>query len=131
MLHLHDVKLPSAISAECASMMSPLRLESVLRGNCSEHPTMWSPKVCYCDMERSVALLNIELFQRRLAVETDATKLRTLQCLLVEEEAKLGGLTQPPSKGLRLLSRTPNCDFNTPVSQPCFPPVHMTERNAQ
>ena len=40
-------------------------------------------------MDRTIARLNIEHFQKLLAKETDETKRRTLQSLLVEEKAKL------------------------------------------
>jgi len=40
-------------------------------------------------MDRFVARLNIEHFQKLLVVETDETKRRTLRTLLEQEEARL------------------------------------------
>lgn len=40
-------------------------------------------------MDRTVARLNIEHFRRLLAEETDESRRRALQHLLVQEEAKL------------------------------------------
>jgi hypothetical protein len=40
-------------------------------------------------MDRTVARLNIEHFEKLLAKETDETKRRTLLSLLAEEKAKL------------------------------------------
>ena len=40
-------------------------------------------------MDRTIARLNIEHFQKLRAKETDETKRRTLQSLLAEEKAKL------------------------------------------
>ena len=45
-----------------------------------------------CAMASTVARLNIERFRRKLAEETDERKLRMLQRLLTEEEAKLAEL---------------------------------------
>lgn len=42
-------------------------------------------------MDRTVARLNIEHFQRLLATETDAQRRALLRKLLAEEEAKLPG----------------------------------------
>lgn len=43
-------------------------------------------------MDETIARLNIEHFQRKLAEETDETKRRTLRQLLAEEEAKLADI---------------------------------------
>jgi hypothetical protein len=44
-------------------------------------------------MDRTIARLNIEHFQRLLATETDATRRQMIMRLLAEEEAKLTALT--------------------------------------
>ncbi|HET7191420.1 MAG TPA: hypothetical protein VFI98_05860 [Pseudolabrys sp.] len=46
-------------------------------------------------MDRSVARLNIEHYQRLLAQETDEARLQTLRRLLAEEEAKLSNSSNP------------------------------------
>ena len=43
-------------------------------------------------MDETIARLNIEHFQRKLAEETDEAKRRTLRQLLAEEEAKLADI---------------------------------------
>lgn len=47
-------------------------------------------------MDKTVARLNIEHFQKKLATETDDTKRQQILRLLAEEEAKLATLTNPP-----------------------------------
>lgn len=47
-------------------------------------------------MDRTVARLNIEHYQKKLATEQDETKQQTLMRLLVEEQAKLAALDNPP-----------------------------------
>ena len=49
-------------------------------------------------MDKTIARLNIEHFRKRLAVERDETTRQTLLRLLAEEEAKLAGSTQGPSR---------------------------------
>jgi hypothetical protein len=46
-------------------------------------------------VDRSVARLNIEHYQRLLAQETDEARLQTLRRLLAEEEAKLSNSSNP------------------------------------
>jgi hypothetical protein len=43
-------------------------------------------------MDKTVARLNIEHFQKKLATETDATRRQQILRLLAEEEAKLTAL---------------------------------------
>ena len=47
-------------------------------------------------VDKTVARLNIEHFQKKLATETDDTKRQQILRLLAEEEAKLATLTNPP-----------------------------------
>ena len=47
-------------------------------------------------MDKAVARLNIEHYQKLLATETDAAKRETLRHLLGEEEAKLAALMAAP-----------------------------------
>ena len=49
-------------------------------------------------MDRTVARLNIEHYQKKLATEQDETKQQTLMRLLVEEQAKLAALDNPPER---------------------------------
>ncbi len=47
-------------------------------------------------MDKAVARLNIEHYQKLLATETDEAKRNTLRRLLAEEEAKLAALLATP-----------------------------------
>ena len=49
-------------------------------------------------MDRTVARLNIEHYQRLLATETDEARRQTLLHLLAEEEAKLANPGPPEKK---------------------------------
>jgi hypothetical protein len=49
-------------------------------------------------MNRSIARLNIEHFEKLLAKETDETKRQTLLSLLTEEKAKLAALEETPKR---------------------------------
>ncbi|MFC0012678.1 hypothetical protein [Devosia nitrariae] len=51
------------------------------------------------DQDMAVARLNIEHFRKRMAEETDDTRLATLRQLLEEEEEKLAKLEQQQHKG--------------------------------
>ncbi len=53
-------------------------------------------------MDRTVARLNIEHFQKQLAIETDEATRRQIQRLLAEEQAKLAALHSPPKERKRL-----------------------------
>ena len=61
-------------------------------------------------MDRTVALLNIEHFRKRLAVETDEAKQRTLRQLLAEEVAKLVSITEQPNQKNALWAFYPTVD---------------------
>lgn len=47
-------------------------------------------------MDKAVARLNIEHYQKLLATETDEAKRQTLRRLLAEEEARLAALMDQP-----------------------------------
>jgi len=49
-------------------------------------------------VDRAIARLNIEHYQRLLANEVDETRRQTMQRLLAEEEAKLAGLEPPEQR---------------------------------
>ncbi len=49
-------------------------------------------------MDKGIARVNIEHFQRLLQDETDEAKRVTLQRLLTEEKAKLQGFMRPPGE---------------------------------
>lgn len=53
------------------------------------------------DQRVIIARLNIEHFRRKLLDEQDETVRERIKRLLVEEEAKLAGLTDPPGKERR------------------------------
>ena len=48
------------------------------------------------EVARWVARLNVEIFRKKLAEETDENRRQTLLCLLGEEEAKLETATGSP-----------------------------------
>ena len=50
-------------------------------------------------MDKTVARLNIEHFQKKLATEKDGTKRQQILCLLAEEEAKLTALESRKERG--------------------------------
>jgi hypothetical protein len=50
-------------------------------------------------MDKTVARLNIEHFQKKLATETDETKRRQILRLLAEEEAKFTALESRKERG--------------------------------
>lgn len=52
-------------------------------------------------MKRTIARLNIEHYRRLLTTELDETKRRTIERLLIEEEAKLIALQGDPLKSER------------------------------
>jgi hypothetical protein len=52
-------------------------------------------------MDETIARLNIEHFQRKLAEERDEAKRRTLRQLLAEEEAKLAEILRRQAKNSR------------------------------
>ncbi len=52
-------------------------------------------------MDETIARLNIEHFQRKLAEETDEAKCRTLRQLLAEEQAKLERILSEQKKSDR------------------------------
>jgi len=47
-------------------------------------------------MDKAIARLNIEHYQKLLAAETDEARRETLRRLLAEEQAKLAALTDTP-----------------------------------
>lgn len=49
-------------------------------------------------MDRTVARLNIEYLRKKLATETDETKLQIIVRLIAEEEAKLTALSNAPKE---------------------------------
>jgi len=55
-------------------------------------------------MDKTVARLNIEHYQKSLAAERDEAKRQTLMRLLAEEQAKLAALNNPPEKNGAALS---------------------------
>jgi hypothetical protein len=52
-------------------------------------------------MDKTVARLNIEHFQRKLATETDEARRQQILRLLAEEEAKLTALESPKDRRCR------------------------------
>jgi hypothetical protein len=52
-------------------------------------------------MHKTIALLNIEHFRKRLTEVTDDGVRQTIFQLLAEEEAKLETITKPPKEGRR------------------------------
>jgi hypothetical protein len=49
-------------------------------------------------MDRTVARLNIEHYQKLLSEQMDEPKRQTILRLLADEEAKLASITKPPSE---------------------------------
>jgi hypothetical protein len=65
------------------------------RAGClADNLTVGRPPVSAIGMDKTIADLNIEHYQRLLASELDATKRETIGRLLAEEEAKLAEITK-------------------------------------
>jgi len=85
-------------------------------GRLADNLTVGRPPVSAIGMDKTIADLNIEHYQRLLASELDATKRETIGRLLAEEEAKLAEITKK--------RRTSELELVDPFAPMCRPHVN-------